>query len=251
MLRFFRKMRKALIPENRFGRYFLYALGEIVLVVIGILIALQVNNWNLGRLEKIEEKEILLDLFEEFNQNNIELDRRIKEVEDLNENTAILYYNFERIPDLFTESEVDSMLQIVNLNPKWNISDFILNELKNSGKKSILDNIDLKNLLYNFLQAYDDLIKTEEAHDKAYGRYLTFINENGSMKNIDRYDFRINNMPSKMKISNTKLFEDFRFENYLNDRYVYLEIREIQYKQLKEIIDDILDLTQQDLNGSD
>lgn len=46
MLRFFQKMRQALVPENRFGRYFFYAVGEIVLVVIGILIALQINNWN-------------------------------------------------------------------------------------------------------------------------------------------------------------------------------------------------------------
>lgn len=46
MLRFLRKMRNALIPESRFGRYFFYAVGEIVLVAIGILIALKVNNMN-------------------------------------------------------------------------------------------------------------------------------------------------------------------------------------------------------------
>ena len=46
MLRFFRKIRKALVPDNRFGKYFLYATGKIVLVVIGILLALQINNWN-------------------------------------------------------------------------------------------------------------------------------------------------------------------------------------------------------------
>lgn len=251
MLHFFRKMRKALVPESRFGRYFFYAVGEIVLVVIGILIALQINNWNLGRLEKIQEKEILSDLFEEFQENNNQLINRIKMVEQRIENTAILYYNFERIPDLYTESEIDSMLQIVNLNPKWNISDFILNELKNSGKKSILENNNLKILLYKFLRAYDDLNQSELAHDKAYGRYLTFVNENGSMKNIDRYDILVKTVPSKMKISNTKLFEDFRFENYLNDRFIYLKVRERQYKQLKEIIDDILVLTKQDLDSSD
>lgn len=57
MLRFFQKMRNALIPESRFGRYFFYALGEIMLVVIGILIALQVNNWNEER--KIKNQEII------------------------------------------------------------------------------------------------------------------------------------------------------------------------------------------------
>lgn len=62
MLHFFRKMRKALIPENRFGRYFFYAGGEIVLVVIGILIALQVNNWNQERNNRKKEKIALQEL---------------------------------------------------------------------------------------------------------------------------------------------------------------------------------------------
>lgn len=64
MLHFFRKMRKALIPENRFGRYFFYALGEIVLVVIGILIALQINNWNAEQKLKKQEISILNILLE-------------------------------------------------------------------------------------------------------------------------------------------------------------------------------------------
>ncbi|NKI30935.1 DUF6090 family protein [Croceivirga thetidis] len=46
MLKFFRRIRHKLLAENRFSKYFLYAIGEIVLVVIGILIALQINNWN-------------------------------------------------------------------------------------------------------------------------------------------------------------------------------------------------------------
>ena len=46
MLRFSRHLRQRLLTENKFGQYWLYAVGEIVLVVIGILIALQVDNWN-------------------------------------------------------------------------------------------------------------------------------------------------------------------------------------------------------------
>ena len=45
MIQFFRRIRQKLLEENRFVKYLLYALGEIVLVVIGILIALQINNW--------------------------------------------------------------------------------------------------------------------------------------------------------------------------------------------------------------
>jgi len=51
MIKFFRKIRQNLLMENKTGKYFKYAIGEIVLVVIGILIALQINNWNEGRKE--------------------------------------------------------------------------------------------------------------------------------------------------------------------------------------------------------
>lgn len=73
MLRFFRKMRSALIPENRFGRYFFYALGEIVLVVVGILIALQVNNWNENRKTAKQEKNFFSDILNDLEKDNANL----------------------------------------------------------------------------------------------------------------------------------------------------------------------------------
>jgi len=55
MIKFFRKIRQNLLMENKTGKYFKYAIGEIILVVIGILIALSINNWNENRkLQKIE-----------------------------------------------------------------------------------------------------------------------------------------------------------------------------------------------------
>ncbi len=54
MIKFFRRIRQKLVSENKFSKYLLYAIGEIVLVVIGILIALQVNNWNEIRKSKLD-----------------------------------------------------------------------------------------------------------------------------------------------------------------------------------------------------
>jgi len=62
MLRFFSKMRYQLAAENRAAKYLRYAIGEILLVVIGILIALQINNWNEERKIHIYEQKILSDL---------------------------------------------------------------------------------------------------------------------------------------------------------------------------------------------
>ena len=69
MIKFFRKIRQNMITDNKISKYILYAIGEIVLVVIGILIALYVNEWNQNRLLKFEEQKSLKFLKAEFEGN--------------------------------------------------------------------------------------------------------------------------------------------------------------------------------------
>lgn len=66
MLKFYRNIRRRLLRENRFTRYLIYAIGEIILVVIGILIALQVNNWNEARKLHKERRELITALISDF-----------------------------------------------------------------------------------------------------------------------------------------------------------------------------------------
>ena len=62
MIKFFRKIRQQLLSENKFSKYLIYAIGEIILVVIGILIALQINNWNENRKQQRQEQKLLVSL---------------------------------------------------------------------------------------------------------------------------------------------------------------------------------------------
>ena len=62
MLKFFRKIRQTLLSENKFTKYLLYAIGEIILVVIGILIALQINTWNKEKQNRALERSSLRNL---------------------------------------------------------------------------------------------------------------------------------------------------------------------------------------------
>ena len=70
MIKFFRRIRQQLLSENKFSKYLLYAIGEVVLVVIGILIALQINNWNEERVKKIVLKEHLKNMAGAMNHVN-------------------------------------------------------------------------------------------------------------------------------------------------------------------------------------
>ncbi len=73
MIKFFRKIRQKMITENKFSKYLIYAIGEIILVVIGILIALQINNWKQLSFENELEKKYLKNLIVELKQDSIGL----------------------------------------------------------------------------------------------------------------------------------------------------------------------------------
>ena len=70
MIRLFRKIRNQLLSENKYSIYFLYATGEIILVMIGILLALQIDNWNENRIEKQEVRLRLASLKEALYEDN-------------------------------------------------------------------------------------------------------------------------------------------------------------------------------------
>ncbi|MBL0025804.1 MAG: hypothetical protein IPO98_12775 [Saprospiraceae bacterium] len=75
MIKAFRNIRQKLLHSGKLKSYMAYAIGEIALVMIGILLALQVNNWNQTRLQRTEESNILSNLHTEFLENKIELDK--------------------------------------------------------------------------------------------------------------------------------------------------------------------------------
>jgi hypothetical protein len=73
MINFFRRIRKKLADDNKPLKYMRYAIGEIVLVVIGILIALSINNWNDYRKDRIEEKNLYKTLIRSLNNDLIDV----------------------------------------------------------------------------------------------------------------------------------------------------------------------------------
>lgn len=78
MIKFFRHIRQKLLSENKVSKYLLYAIGEIVLVVIGILIALSVNNWKETSSQRKIEKLFLVDLLHDLTLDSIQLESMLE-----------------------------------------------------------------------------------------------------------------------------------------------------------------------------
>ena len=92
MIKFFRHIRQNLLSEGKTGKYFKYAIGEIILVVIGILVALQVNNWNESRVQRQKEIVILSELKKELEDDlETEFIPAIDYLKEKNQTTLKLY----------------------------------------------------------------------------------------------------------------------------------------------------------------
>lgn len=174
MIKFFRKIRRNLISEGKTVKYLKYSIGEIVLVVIGILIALQINNWNENRKDRIEETNILANL-----------------IEDLK---ADIHGYYESIDWLKSrQAHVDSVLMYLD-NPNVAVNDaklthwlitsgYILDytpvyptytEIIGSGKLSLIKSEEIKRELANYKSNFDNDIRVFRSYDVGIKR-IEFI----------------------------------------------------------------------------
>jgi hypothetical protein len=155
MIKFFRKIRQKLLTENKFSKYLIYAFGEIILVVIGILIALQINNWNQGRIEHKETKVLL---------SNLKLDV-IANISKLKEQQNGLRHRKEWadfiLKSLDEQKITDSTMFITAITRVGWIIDYsqtfpTYNEIVSSGKLSYFESESLKKALANYQTQVED-----------------------------------------------------------------------------------------------
>ena len=99
MLRFFRNIRHSLVTESRFSKYLLYAIGEIILVMIGILLALQVNNWNQQQEQQRAVKRYLASLVEDLNHD-------LEQFQELSDHAVFRFHSSQLLLKMVGEAPV-------------------------------------------------------------------------------------------------------------------------------------------------
>ncbi len=250
MIKFFRKIRYDLIEKNKTGKYLKYAFGEIVLVVIGILIALSINNWNENR-KKNSKKEILLKALQiEFTSNLTQLD-------------TVLYYdnivikNIRRFmkldPNNSVEMTSDSMPNwMQNSSFRWTFNPLngALRSGISSGEIHLIKNDSLSNLLFDWQDFVSDAKEGEVRTIAAVVASKTIIE-----RHIRNADYRSSYLPpefgkSRFLSDYQSLFRDPLFEDYLVERYMSINevIHELNLVKKKNVL--ILELIDEALNSN-
>lgn len=241
MITLLRKIRRNLLKENKIKSYTLYALGEIFLVVIGILIALQINNWNENQKNRIQELNFIVEINQESKQNKIALKKTVKAHQRVLEKCESLIKLF---PISIKNTSLDTLSNLVNgswlywsFNPKQNA----ITSLVELPSFQSMQNKKLKAALSSWEIVLKEFQETEDnAGNFVVQLYDPFFNDNF------HYDFDLTD-----KRTNLKILQTFKFENLIKERaWKQNEIltgRSGKLKRLISIIDEIIELTDREI----
>ncbi len=258
MLKFFRKIRQQLLLENNFSRYLLYATGEILLVMIGILLALQVSNWNTHQNERKQEQLLLLNLKHAYVFN-------LKSIKRTSEDCQNAYYASKNILDLISpnvpsyqknqlESFITSMINYSSYNP----SNGAIEEILNSGQLSLIQNEDLKNRISNWSGLLRDTyadIKITDNHN--FNFLIPYLLEHGNLRNLPLPKALIGatelqkNAKSKFSTNYNDLLTAQKFENLVSFHALNLNYLMREFRSIQSHIEETIAIIESEINQMD
>ncbi|MDG1277849.1 MAG: DUF6090 family protein [Algoriphagus sp.] len=212
MISFFRKIRQKLLSQNRVTRYLVYAVGEIFLVVIGILIALQVNNWNEQRKIRIAEQSILQNLRTELLLNIQNLKTNIAYHELAHKSSFELLNLFGTDISSISSKSLDTLLFNAETVYTFEVRNGYIKSIISSGNLDYLQNEKLKSMLTSFEgEVVDGLEEFDVVKDLIINRLWPAIDGKISSSNRILSDGEYNDFPKGFYTSDYHWF----FQNRL------------------------------------
>ena len=249
MISFFRKIRQNLLQENRVTRYLAYALGEIVLVGFGILLALQVNNWNEQRKNRIQELELLKSVQSDLKRDLADIDGNVYyQRKSAHSGRILLQAMKDQIP--YSDSLGAHFAQVF-LPTSFLYSTSTFETIKSKGV-DLIKNVDLrKKMIEVFDSNYAFFLQNEtEFHQyQIHGMEHVFP---GRFEEVYRFDLsnQVDIQGKMVPLDYQALSRDqeflFYFKSYLNRNAVFVEVN---YKKLRSEVVQLSDLLNQEISS--
>ncbi|MFT4683631.1 MAG: hypothetical protein ACI863_000223 [Flavobacteriales bacterium] len=233
MIKFFRKIRYDFMEKNKTGKYFKYAIGEIVLVVIGILIALSINNWNENRKDE-KRIDAFIQKLKTQTENNITKIVNNIQYFDSNYQTSIRLISIIGT-DATTniEAKIDSLVDVNSDDYHLNLDLNVVIEDRENGDIALLKSDILRQELYNLSTENAALIERERIINEDLNiLFVPYLNKNFNYRNGT---FLKNIGKSNLyKGDNSKMLNAQEFENYIINRIEYNHSTLQLYKKMKQ-----------------
>lgn len=254
MIKFFRQIRYNLMETGKTGKYFKYAIGEIILVVIGILIALSINNWNEARKLNVEETKALENIHRDFVKNQELLDNVMNDTKTVLEAGLEILNHTGNKKKPENENSFNKWLNdIFNGTPYFPQNGF-LDDLLSSGKLGIFKNVELRNLLSSWKPKVDVLTEWFNNHDQNEDMLNKYILENGSWLNADQVTKENRNIKfpiSGFDIDNRNLLGFPLFENLVENVTISADNYYSFQTQTLKLLNEIITVLENEIESSD
>lgn len=213
MIKFFRKIRYDLMEKNKTGKYFKYAIGEIILVVIGILIALSINNWNEQRKINIAEKEILTSIYNSIANDTLKWN---SELEGYNKQLVYGNYIKQKFEDNSAyEKRLDTAFALISSSYLQTAEHIPFNNLLNKGI-DIVKNDSIKFYLNRYYNHSKDLEKVEN-----YFENSKYYRQHIYPKYFKSYKYGREAIPTDYEKLKTNSEFKIALDYTINDAYFY------------------------------
>lgn len=236
MIKFFRKIRQQLLSQNRFSKYLIYAVGEIVLVVVGILIALQINAWNNNRSDRQLERQylssIIIDLhFESEDYKSSVLNRFQSKIEALMLAKKYAYGNhfIADTLDFLNKVGIGGVFSIGNnydLGPTYQ-------ELISTSNFKLIKNDSLKMRIIGYYTLTMDVSQYANNLRSGYARYINSLKPFNARQRDYIYPLDINRMLNRLTTEEfiDLINQELTFAYSFNYRVEFLNQRALELKQ--------------------
>ncbi len=253
MIKFFRKIRQNLLSESKFNKYLLYAVGEIILVMVGILLALQVNNWNENRKAKEKEVKLLIELKDDLLETKNDLLTDIEKAQQILTTTNTVYKAI--IEDQISDTNpfklsTSYILETAILFPKLSAYEAIQSE-----GITIISNDNLRKKITNFYQLHLKRVAGAEAYledlnNKELKPYLnTFSSYGSTCKDCeDLYALYSANQDTQLNLYLIPNADD-KLVHILKEKFNVFRTLNQRYLELSVFIDEIIVSIDQETNS--
>ncbi len=208
MIKVFRPIRKSLTEENKMGKYFKYAIGEIILVIIGILIALQINAWNETRKTKLDLHNSLNAMVNELGDN----------IQFMSKEKANFQYRIDGLKRILNDSASESDLRVIPnffaLDLRSKSFSKVFELIKDNKQLQLIED---EKLAKKISQFYEYTLHDMEDYTKWHAGFVR--------DNIDPYI--LENIPIENDLINTnvarELLSQVKFKNILSYQKVFYQ----------------------------
>ena len=245
MINFLRRIRRDLINENKTSIYLIYAVGEVVLVVFGILIALQIDNWSENKRIRNTEQQYLLALKEEFSFNKGELES-IMHRNKLNFDYAlrILDNTGPGNPEITDEKFGKLLTNSLSIETQFDPNQGVLDEIISSGKLGIFSSKELKFALSSWRGILYRVRLQEQELLSMRSRTIEMVRNNANLRKV--LGAALEGMgikQTKFEQGNLHLLKSVAFDGHMTGfATMSLNLNNYHYPKLVEEIDKILSL---------